>query len=114
VTNRTAIWFVRRATDDRILCIDRLWRNNAGCVESIKFYSSAGRAHRYGLKGQDGTAYAVYPGDCVDCLGNVGHNRLADCAADRSVDVRNGNPLSIGRDGTGHSIKIAGDSGWRE
>lgn len=64
-------WFVRRRSDGRILCIDRKWRLNVGCVDQIKFYSSDNRAHRYGLKGQDGSALAVHSDDRVDCTGEV-------------------------------------------
>lgn len=78
MATRKAEWFVRRASDNRILCTDGLWRYNAGCVDSIKFYSSSGRALRYGLKaydgcweGSDGTAYAVYHGDSVNCCGQI-------------------------------------------
>ena len=71
VTKSWPVWFVRRASDNRILCTDGLWRLNAGCIESIKFYSSDGRALKYGLRGSDGTAYAVYPNDTIDCMGAV-------------------------------------------
>jgi len=71
MTIRKAKWFVRRAADSRILTTNRRWSHNTGCVSRIKMYSSAGRAIRYGLKGDDGTAYAVYDGDWVNCCGNI-------------------------------------------
>jgi hypothetical protein len=107
MTKRKALWFVRRATDNRILCVDRLWRSNAGSVDRIKFYTSAGRAHRYGLKGEDGTAYAVHHGDCVDCTGRVTRSQCTD--GDGHSDST-GQPVGvtitdceafIGRDDTG-------------
>jgi len=64
-------WFVRRESDDRILCTDGLWRLNCGYIESIKFYSTVGRAIAYGLGKSEGTAYAVLSGDRVDCCGNI-------------------------------------------
>lgn len=68
---RKAKWFVKRASDDRMLCVDGLWRSYVAGIEDIKFYTSIGRAHKYGLKHQDGTAYAVYDGDEVDRDGIV-------------------------------------------
>lgn len=101
--SRKAAWFVRRDSDGRILCVDRKWRSNAGSIGRIKFYSSAGRAHRYGLRGCDGTAYAVYPDDLVDCTGRVtraqctdGEGR-SDCEVEARLDrlVRSDQPLRL-------------------
>lgn len=77
------IWFVRRASDDRIKCIDGKWRGSVS-IGDIKFYSSAGRAMRYGLAGcravasvaggslvSKGSAHAVYPGESVDREGRI-------------------------------------------
>jgi len=66
-------WFVRRALDGRFLCEDGLWRNftSFGNRRQIKFYSSSNRAHKFGLRNQDGTAYAVYENDQVDACGQI-------------------------------------------
>jgi hypothetical protein len=64
-------WFVRRKSDNRILCIDGLWRNNAGSVYCIKFYKRDSNAIKFGLNYNDGTAFAVYDGDVLDCTGCI-------------------------------------------
>jgi hypothetical protein len=47
------------------------WSEGAAGIENIKWYSSAIRAVKYGLENQDGTAYAVYEDQEVDCWGRV-------------------------------------------
>ena len=73
-TNKPVKWFVRRASDNRILCTDGLWRGNVGGVDSIKYYSTDGRAIHDGLQRYTGgtlTAYGLYRGDCVNCYGEI-------------------------------------------
>lgn len=70
-TSRGAIWLVRRATDSRFLCVDGSWRHCVAGVDRIKFYASSGRAHRYGLRGRDGSAIAVYPNDSINRNGHI-------------------------------------------
>jgi hypothetical protein len=72
-------WFVRRKSDNTILCIDGIWRNNAGYVENIKFFKREWNAKKYGLKNENGTAFAIYPGDTLDCLGCInGKNTISN------------------------------------
>ena len=80
---RKANWFVRRASDGRMLCIDGKWRSMVS-ANRIKFYTSSGRAERYGLKGcayvdsvaggslqSRGSCHAVYDGESVDACGKI-------------------------------------------
>lgn len=69
MTKRKAVWFVRRASDNAILGCDRRWYRHL-CPE-IKTYSSAGRAHKYGLRGAPGTAYAVYEDEDLNIAGQI-------------------------------------------
>lgn len=70
-----AFWIVERTIDGAILATNKKWYAKLAGIECIKYYSTAGRAIRYGLNGSDGTVSAVYPGDVVDCLGNITKKR---------------------------------------
>lgn len=69
--HRKVKWFVRRESDGRFLCRDGRWRIKASSYDDIKFYSSPVRAHKFGLRGQDGTAIAVYETDTIYCDGRI-------------------------------------------
>ena len=72
MTIKRAVWFVRRGSDNRILGVDGKWYDWCGYIERIKFYTSSGRALKYGLRGRiDGTAFAVYNNDSIDCNGCI-------------------------------------------
>lgn len=65
------IWFVRRAFDNRILCVDNIWRIHPGYVENIKFFKRATNAIKFGLKYAKGTVFAIHPTDNFDCCGCI-------------------------------------------
>jgi len=71
MATRKAKWFVRRPSDNAMLGRNGKWYTMFAGVEDIKFYSSSGRAHKYGLENKPGTAFAVYPDDVVDVVGNI-------------------------------------------
>jgi hypothetical protein len=70
---RKPLWTVRRSSDNRVLCWDGRWRLKASGYEEIKLYKSLGWLERFmdrhGIC--EWTATAVYPGDTLDCCGNV-------------------------------------------
>jgi len=68
---RKAKWFVRRESDGRFLCRDGRWRFKAASFDDIKFYSSSWRALKFGLRREQGTAFAVYETDTIYCDGRI-------------------------------------------
>lgn len=64
-------WFVRRPSDGAMLGRNGKWYTMFACTSDFKWYSSSNRAHKYGLKNQPGTAFAVYPDETIDVVGNI-------------------------------------------
>ena len=62
-------WFVRRASDDTVKHIDGSWKMPVVPAE-VKFYSSSGRADRFGFAGcpavHNGNTYSY--GTCYNVL----------------------------------------------
>lgn len=81
--NPSTKWFVTRAIDGRILGRDGLWRKQFASVNDIKFYSTCGRATRYGFSKiseyrptlgnmfEVGQARAVHQNETVDVCGRI-------------------------------------------
>ena len=69
--NKPAFWIVQRESDSAFLCRDGCWRHFVTGVEDFKTYRTDWRAIHYGLKYQDGTAFALYPEDFIGRDGNI-------------------------------------------
>ena len=84
-TSVRPVWFVTRSKDGAILGTDGRWMKQFSHVGDIKFYSTCGRAQRFGLGRVSESDYAdscgnlqsigmchsVYPGESVDICGRI-------------------------------------------
>jgi len=64
-------WIVKRRIDNRMLCCDGMWRRNVAGAENWKLYKTDWRAIKFGLKYEDGTAYAIHEGDTLTRDGSI-------------------------------------------
>lgn len=64
-------WIVQRESDSRFLCRDGLWRRHVADYRSFKTFRLDVNAIKFGLKYDNGTAFAVYEGDEIDRDGRI-------------------------------------------
>jgi hypothetical protein len=76
VKKQPECWIVQRESDGAFLCIDGLWRRHLAGIEDFRTFRRDVNAIKYGLKFQDGTAFALYPEDSIDVCGVI--TRRAD------------------------------------
>ena len=71
-------WIVQRDLDGAFRCDDKYGWQTKTNPENFIFYRTVHNAIKFGLRGAmrrspgyDGTAYAIFPGDSVDCNGTI-------------------------------------------
>lgn len=64
-------WFVRRALDGAMLGKNGKWYTMFADTGDFKWFKRAENAIKFGLKYEDGTAYAVHPGETIDVVGSI-------------------------------------------
>lgn len=73
-SRRPVCWIVKRESDSAMLGTNGKWYLAVAGIEHIKTYRTSTNAIKHGLKGQQGTAFALYEGDTIDRNGIIERN----------------------------------------